>query len=95
MIDTDVYVMEGAMLPFQEVGVPFRDFPAPGNMLTWDDGQKMMVITTGVEWGAVHFCAEELSEEPQMDERNWDEMQEVSVSFGSGDVRLLDLEETP
>ena len=94
MIESDVYVMEGSILPFQESGIPFETFPVAYDLLNWGEDERMLVITTGTVWGAVHFRAEELASEPPLDLISWEEMQEVSVNFRSDNVKLLDLEET-
>lgn len=95
MIDADLYVMYGSTLPFQQVGMNFPNpIPAPvtGNLLIFDKEQRLLVIQCGTPLGAVHFHSEILETEPEVDGTDWDEMQEVSVEFDSGDVRLRDLE---
>lgn len=94
MIEAELYAMQGAMLPFQQVGVPFEDFPAHPDLINWFEDQRLLVISTATVMGAVHFESTEYDEEPSLLTEGWDQMQEVSVTFDSADVRLLDLEQT-
>lgn len=94
MIEAEVYAMQGAMLPFQQVGVPFEDFPSHPVLINWFEDQRLLVISTATVMGAVHFESAEYDEEPSLLTEGWDQIQEVSVKFDSADVRLLDLEQT-
>ena len=94
MIEAEVYAIQGAMLPFQQVGVPFEDFPSHPVLINWFEDQRLLVISTATVMGAVHFESAEYDEEPSLLTEGWDQIQEVSVKFDSADVRLLDLEQT-
>ncbi|MDI9918368.1 hypothetical protein [Rhodococcus sp. IEGM 1379] len=93
MIESAVYVYLGSVVAFQQTNIEFEDFPGwSTDMMIWDPDQRMLVITTGATRGAVHFRSEIYSEDPPMEEAGWDSMQEVSVRFDTGDVRLVDVE---
>lgn len=94
VIEADIYVQYGCTLPFQQADLPLPDYlPAPtGDMVTWDESQYLLVITTGATLGAVGFRAEELPLEPPMEESGWTLCQEVSTRFETADVVLRDLE---
>lgn len=72
MIETDVDVMEGGSLSFQEVGVEFVRFPPAFDLLNWDADQHLLLIRTGTEVGAVHFRSEERESEPPLEEAGWE-----------------------
>lgn len=93
MIEAELYVQYGSTLPFQQVGMPMPDLPAAtGDILTWDGDQRLLVVATASSLGAVAFRSEIVTAEPAIDGAGWDEWQEVSVQFDSGDVRLRDLD---
>jgi hypothetical protein len=69
------------------------DLPAATtNILTWDEGQRLLVVSTGTPLGVVAFRWEVTNTEPPVENQGWEEWQEVSVEFDVGDVRLRDLE---
>ncbi|MGG7104644.1 hypothetical protein [Rhodococcus sp. 24CO] len=92
MIETGVDVMEGGSLSFQEVGVDFVRYPPAFELLNWDADQHLLLIRTGTEMGAVHFRSEEYEAEPPFEKTGWEEVQEVSASFDTAIVRMLDFE---
>lgn len=93
VIEAELYVQYGSTLPFQQVGLPMPDLPAATtDIITWDSDQRLLVVTTGTPLGAVAFRSEVLPAEPAPENAGWDEWQEVSVQFDSGDVRLRDLD---
>ncbi|MEH6796693.1 MAG: hypothetical protein V7694_21420 [Rhodococcus sp. (in: high G+C Gram-positive bacteria)] len=94
MIEAETYAMQGAMLPFQQVDVPFDDFHSHPDLISWFENQRLLVVSTATLMGAVHFRSEEYAGEPPLLFEGWEQMQEVSTIFDSADVRLLDLEQT-
>lgn len=94
MIEAELYAMQGAMLPFQQVGVPFDDFHSHPDLISWFESQRLLVVSTATLMGAVHFRSAEYDGEPPLLSEGWKQMQEVSTIFDSADVRILDLEQT-
>ncbi|MDZ7912884.1 MAG: hypothetical protein U5O16_13805 [Rhodococcus sp. (in: high G+C Gram-positive bacteria)] len=94
MIEAELYAMQGAMLPFQQVNVSFDDFHSHPDLISWFENQRLLVVSTATLMGAVHFRSSEYDGEPPLLDEGWKQMQEVSTIFDSADVRLLDLEQT-
>lgn len=94
VIEADLEVQPGSMLPFQQADSPLPGhFPGRiGDMLTWDESQFLLVVTTGTPLGAVGFRAEEHSAQPPMQAAGWEQCQEVSTRFESGEVLFRDLD---
>jgi hypothetical protein len=94
VIEADLYVQAGSTLPFQPTDLPLPSvMPAPtGDLLTWDESQYLLLVTTGTPLGAVGFQAEELPAEPPVETTGWEQYQEVSTRFEAGEVILRDLD---
>ncbi|MCZ4557914.1 hypothetical protein O4215_20335 [Rhodococcus maanshanensis] len=94
MIEADLEGQPGSTLPFQQADLPLPGvMPGRiGDMLTWDESQFLLVVTTGTSLGAVGFRAEEHSAQPPTQATGWEQCQEVSARFEAGEVILRDLD---